>query len=64
MFVWIEGEKIYGQLYWQAHDPVSGEFVACGSEDEMRAWIETRYYNHTDAAETFDQQQYQLWALR
>jgi hypothetical protein len=53
-----------GQLYWQAYDPVSGEFVIRGSEDEMRDWIETRYYTHTDAEETFEQQQYRLWALR
>jgi hypothetical protein len=53
-----------GQLYWQAYDPVSGEFVTRGSEDEMREWIETRYYTHTNAEKTFEQQQYRLWALR
>lgn len=53
-----------GHLIWQAYDPVSHELVTRGSEDEMRAWIETRYYNQAETSEMWQQRQYQLSLLR
>jgi hypothetical protein len=53
-----------GHLIWQAYDPVSHELVIRGSEDDMRAWIETRYYNQAETSEMWQQRQYQLSLLR
>jgi hypothetical protein len=33
-----------GNTWWQAFDPTTNESVSFGSEAEMRAWIEQRYY--------------------
>ncbi|MCA1993165.1 MAG: hypothetical protein LDL41_14180, partial [Coleofasciculus sp. S288] len=34
----------YGNTYWHAYDPVTGKSTHLSSEDEMRVWIERRYY--------------------
>jgi hypothetical protein len=34
-----------GKITWHAYDPVSDRRVLRHSEDEMRTWIEQRYYN-------------------
>ncbi len=41
--VWQKTDR-YGNTYWQAYDPVTGRSTSLGSEDEMRIWIEQRYY--------------------
>jgi hypothetical protein len=33
-----------GRLYYQVYDPVSNSSAAFGSESEIRAWLEQRYY--------------------
>lgn len=42
LHVWHESDRS-GNLLWHAYDPVSGKQFA-GSEDEIRQWIEQRYY--------------------
>lgn len=34
-----------GNTVWRAYDPVSDRAIRLDSEDEIRAWIERRYYN-------------------
>jgi hypothetical protein len=33
-----------GRLYYRVYDPVSNSSAAFGSESEIRAWLEQRYY--------------------
>ncbi|WP_404789863.1 hypothetical protein [Altericista sp. CCNU0014] len=33
-----------GHLYYQVYDPLSGVSASFGSEAEIRAWLEQRYY--------------------
>jgi hypothetical protein len=33
-----------GHLYYQVYDPMSNTSAAFGSEAEIRAWLEQRYY--------------------
>ncbi|WP_445633531.1 hypothetical protein NSTC745_05199 [Nostoc sp. DSM 114161] len=33
----------YGNIYWQAYDPVTGKSFASGSEVELSMWIEQLY---------------------
>jgi hypothetical protein len=33
-----------GRLYYQVYDPVSNSSATFGSEAEIRAWLEQRYY--------------------
>lgn len=33
-----------GNIYWQIYDPVSGYCFSLGSEQEVRAWLDTRNY--------------------
>lgn len=42
--IWLTTDR-YGNTFWHAYDPVSDKSVTCCSEDEMRAWIERRYYS-------------------
>lgn len=41
--VWQKTDR-YGNIYWQAQDPKTGNSTSLGSEAEMRIWIEQRYY--------------------
>ncbi len=41
--VWQKTDR-YGNTYWQAQDPKTGNSTILGSEAEMRIWIEQRYY--------------------
>lgn len=34
----------FGNTWWNAYDPATGESVSFGSETEMLIWIEQRYY--------------------
>jgi hypothetical protein len=42
--IWTTTDR-YGNTSWHAYDPVRDARVSLGSEDEMRTWIERRYYN-------------------
>lgn len=33
----------YGNIYWQAYDPVTGKSFASGSEADVSMWIEQLY---------------------
>ncbi|MFN6558345.1 MAG: hypothetical protein RMY28_000860 [Nostoc sp. ChiSLP01] len=33
----------YGNIYWQAYDPVTGKSFASGSETDVSMWIEQLY---------------------
>jgi hypothetical protein len=34
----------HGNAYWCAYDPKTGQTASFGSEIEVMAWIESRYY--------------------
>ncbi|HEY9649105.1 MAG TPA: hypothetical protein V6C95_00470 [Coleofasciculaceae cyanobacterium] len=34
-----------GNTVWRVYDPVSDRAVSLESEDEIRSWLEKRYYN-------------------
>ena len=34
----------HGNAYWCAYDPKTGQTASFGSEMEVMAWIESRYY--------------------
>lgn len=34
----------FGNTWWNAYDPATGESVSFGSDTEMLIWIEQRYY--------------------
>lgn len=36
-----------GILYYQVYDPVYDEIHTFASEDEVRVWLEQRYYQHS-----------------
>jgi hypothetical protein len=33
-----------GNFYFHIYDPVTGQFINLGSEQEVRCWLERRYY--------------------
>ncbi|MGF1567091.1 MAG: hypothetical protein ACFCVD_03285 [Nodosilinea sp.] len=33
-----------GDLRWRAYDPISGQRASFSSENELRQWLEQRYY--------------------
>jgi hypothetical protein len=35
-----------GNCSWHAYDPMTGHSACFGSEDDMRVWIEQRYYKN------------------
>jgi Cdc6-like AAA superfamily ATPase len=42
--IWTKTDR-YGNIIWQAYDPISRRSVSRRSEAEMREWLEQRYYN-------------------
>lgn len=42
--VWTTTDP-YGNIYWHAYDPTSEKSIRLSSEDEIRSWLEQRYYN-------------------
>jgi hypothetical protein len=34
-----------GNVYWQIYDPISGFHCSLNSEQEVREWLDTRYYH-------------------
>lgn len=41
--VWQSHDRT-GTVIWHAYDPLTNRAFACPSEDEMRQWLEERYY--------------------
>lgn len=41
--IWQKIDR-FGNSYWQAYDPKSGNSTFLGTEAEMRMWIEQSYY--------------------
>ncbi len=35
----------FGNNWWHVYDPVTGRHASVDSEEQLRAWIEERYYN-------------------
>lgn len=33
-----------GGVDWHGYDPISGDYVCFGTEDDIRSWLEARYY--------------------
>ncbi|MDM9382533.1 hypothetical protein QUB80_17675 [Chlorogloeopsis sp. ULAP01] len=42
--VWQESDRYGHPFCWHAYDPVTGSHACFGSEEEIRMWIEQRYY--------------------
>lgn len=42
--IWETTDR-YGHTVWRVYDPVSDRAATLESEDEIRAWLERRYYN-------------------
>jgi hypothetical protein len=38
--------RSHGHILWHTYDPDTGESADFASEDEVRIWIENRYYAH------------------
>jgi hypothetical protein len=41
--VWQKRDR-HGYTCWYAYDPMTATHTCFGSEDDMRVWIEQRYY--------------------
>ncbi|GAB4234849.1 MAG: hypothetical protein Kow00121_62530 [Elainellaceae cyanobacterium] len=41
--VWQHSDR-HGHITWHAYDPMTDRSYSSGSEDEMRQWLEERYY--------------------
>jgi hypothetical protein len=41
--IWQKPDRS-GQSGWHGYDPISGDYVCFSSEDEIRSWLEQRYY--------------------
>lgn len=41
--VWQKRDRS-GEIHWCAYDPVTGNRASLSSEDELRSWIESQYY--------------------
>lgn len=42
--VWQRRDRL-GHVGWHGYDPTTGDYVCFGTEDEIRSWIEQRYYS-------------------
>jgi hypothetical protein len=45
--IWQSTDR-YGNIWWHGYDPVTDSSVSRDSEDEMRVWLEERYYQSTN----------------
>jgi hypothetical protein len=34
-----------GNIYWQIYDPITGSCCSLSSEQEVKAWLDNRYYD-------------------
>jgi hypothetical protein len=41
-----QGRDRSGQIYWRVYDPVSDRSIRFSSEQEVRQWLEQRFYTH------------------
>jgi hypothetical protein len=42
--IWQSCDR-FGNTWWHVYDPVTGKHSSVASEEELRIWIEKRYYN-------------------
>jgi hypothetical protein len=35
----------FGNIYWRVYDPISDSHCSFHSEQEVRSWLDTRYYH-------------------
>ena len=35
----------FGNIYWRVYDPISNSHCSFNSEQEVRSWLDTRYYD-------------------
>jgi hypothetical protein len=35
----------FGNIYWRVYDPISDSHCSFNSEQEVRLWLDTRYYH-------------------
>lgn len=40
----IQATTVNGEQVWKVYDPISGSRAAFTSEQDLRAWLEQRYY--------------------
>ena len=40
----VQKSDRHGNSYWQVYDPVSASRCSFGSEQEVKAWLDHRYY--------------------
>jgi hypothetical protein len=45
--VWQESDRHGCTCCWHAYDPMTGNHACFGSEEEIRIWIEQRYYTNS-----------------
>jgi hypothetical protein len=45
--VWQQCDRHGRHSGWHGYDPLTGEYVAYGTEAEIRSWIEQRYYDRS-----------------
>jgi hypothetical protein len=43
--VWQERDR-FGNLYWRIYDPISDRSATLASEQEVREWLDQRFYKH------------------
>ncbi|WNZ25808.1 hypothetical protein HJG54_25205 [Leptolyngbya sp. NK1-12] len=41
--IWQKRDR-FGQVYWQAYDPIRDRFARFSSEQEVRQWLEQNFY--------------------
>ena len=40
----VQKHDCNGNIYWQVYDPISATHCSLSSEQEVRAWLDSRYY--------------------
>ncbi len=43
--VWQRRDR-FGQIYWQVYDPIRDRTLTFDSEEEVRYWLDQRFYTH------------------
>jgi hypothetical protein len=43
-YIWQKRDR-HGNLFWQLYDPSTNRSATFSSEDEVRIWLEERYYH-------------------
>jgi hypothetical protein len=43
--IWEKRDR-HGITWWEVYDPMTGQSRCCSSKQEVRAWLEQRYYRN------------------